>query len=137
MSIDLSHALPGPRCESCDHAPVSPRRAAADTGNGDDSGSEQSAFMGDLEVAGTGETRDDDMLVTPEMGAVVEEAVRRWRGWDQAGLRALDIRISLPIPPGLPCGGQEAARSADRSLRRRHLETTPTWAKVPGGSTRT
>ena len=42
-------------------------RAAADTGNGDDSGSEQSAFMGDLEVAGTGETRDDDMLVTPEM----------------------------------------------------------------------
>ena len=44
---------------------------AADTGNGDDSGSEQSAFMGDLEVAGTGETRDDDMLVTPEMAAVV------------------------------------------------------------------
>ena len=39
--------------------------------------------MGDLEVAGTGETRDDDMLVTPEMAAVVEEAVRRWRGWDQ------------------------------------------------------
>ena len=77
MSIDLCRG-PG-----VNHAPVSPRRAAADTGNGDDSGSEQSAFMGDLEVAGTGETRDDDMLVTPEMAAVVEEAVRRWRGWDQ------------------------------------------------------
>jgi len=58
-------------------------RADADPGNGDDSGPEGSAFVGDLEVAGTGETRDDDMLVTPEMAAVVEEAVRRWRGWDQ------------------------------------------------------
>jgi hypothetical protein len=39
--------------------------------------------VGDLEISGAGEAHEDTLLITPETAAVVDEAVRRWRGWDQ------------------------------------------------------
>jgi hypothetical protein len=49
----------------------------------DDAGSKGDAYVGDLEISGAGETYEDNLLITPETAAVVDEAVRRWRGWDQ------------------------------------------------------
>jgi hypothetical protein len=49
----------------------------------DDAGSKGDAYVGDLEISGAGETHEDNLLITPETAAVVDEAVRRWRGWDQ------------------------------------------------------
>ena len=53
-------------------------------GDCDDVGpNEHGAYVGDLEITGAGETHEDDLLVTPETAAEVDEAIRRWRGWDQ------------------------------------------------------
>jgi hypothetical protein len=41
--------------------------------------------VGDLVTTGAGEIHEDDLLITPETAAVVDEAVRRWRGWDYKG----------------------------------------------------
>ena len=49
----------------------------------DDAGSKGDAYVGDLEITGAGETHEDNLLITPETAAVIDEAVRRWRGWDQ------------------------------------------------------
>ena len=56
---------------------------SADPGECDDNGDNEIAYVGDLVTTGAGEIHEGDLLITPETAAVVDEAVRRWRGWDQ------------------------------------------------------
>ena len=56
-----------------------------DPGECDDTGENEIAYVGDLVTTGAGEIHEGDLLITPETAAVVDEAVRRWRGWDMIG----------------------------------------------------
>ena len=74
-------------------------------------GADKSAYVGDLEVLGTGETLEDDVLITLEMAVTVEEAVRRWRGWDQGCMLSVFASVypyHLPAAESTPDGTTES-----------------------------
>ena len=95
---------------------------AVDPGDCDDAGPNDGAYVGDLEITGAGETHEDDLLITPETAAEVDEAIRRWRGWDQGCV--LSVFASV-YPYHLACqlsrGMQETPRAADCCFCRRYL----------------